>query len=334
MLKERVSILSLLSIFALFFIAPEINANNSQTQKSTSPEYAAYVQFLNKLNTTTPDTILVAKKELLARFRGKGSEAANDAFKAFSRFYYELIAALNNRFSSEQSFQVLLSKIAEATGLYNNPFPAFDKLDNNAAREIRREHGPFLEELYQYRRGGVNFGQSEGMWYLQEDPDFLADAASITTGNYREYLKFTAEEGKEKLADDGAILISWDELRKKIIRHEKFIKEYPQSPEYEKKIKNSMSWMMDVYLAGIVNSSIVDHGHLLSPEVRKSYEAFLKENISSEYFNAVKDVYAIWTKNNFKTSRELINYLKEKGFGKFTYMLEKGSSNNQTNGLR
>ena len=165
---------------------------------------------------------------------------------------------------------------------------------------------------------------------MQSDPDFLKEAASVTTGDFKEYLRFNAEECKQRVAEDFAILISWDDLRKRISREENFAKQYPQLPEVEKDLKGSISWMMNVYLAGIENSSIDDHGVQLAPEVKSSYETFLKENSPSQYYDVVKDVYGIWTKNNFKTSRELIDYLKEKGHGQFTYMLEKGLPKNQS----
>jgi len=305
-----------------------IKAESATTRKTTDAEYGAYSNFLTKLDASSPESVSLAKNELLARFRGKDDGNANAAFRDFSKFYTENIAALESGFSSKQHLQDVLFKIADATGLDNNPFPAFDKLDTPSARDIKKKYALALKELYQYRKSGINFGQSEGIWYTQSDPDFLKEAASVTTGDLKEYLRFNAEECKQRIAEDGGILIPWDDLRKKIIREENFAKQHPNLPEVEKDLKGSMSWMINVYLAGIENSSIDNHGDQLTPDVKNSYETFLKENTTSQYYSIVKDAYAIWVKNNFKTSRELIDYLKEKGRGQFTYMLEKGLPKN------
>ncbi len=327
----RIPIIILLVMIGLFSSVYDLSADNPPvtTQKIVNSEYVAYTDFLRRLDSANPSSILLAKNELLTRFREKTDESGNDAFRAFSKFYSDTISRLDNGFSSKPYFQEALSKIAEATGLDNNPFPAFDKLDNTSAREIKQKYASALKELYQYRKAGINFGQSEGTWYLQGDPDFFQDASSVTTGEYKEYLRFNAEECKQNIVEDGGILVAWDELRKRIIREENFAKQHPNLPETEKNIKGSMSWLMDVYLTGIDNSSVDNHGVRLDPEIRDSYEMFLKENSSSQYYNIVRDVYAIWTKNDFKTSRELVDYLREKGHGRFIYMLGKGLPKNQ-----
>jgi uncharacterized membrane protein len=327
---KRVITILLITIGLLSTVSA-LSADNLATQKGFNSEYAAYANFLSKLDSTNQNSIPRAKNELLSRFRGKKDESANDAFRAFSKFYANTISGLERGFSSKPYLQEVLSKIADVTGLGNNPFPAFDKLDNASAREIKKRYSQELNELHQYTRSGFNFGQSEGNWFIQGDPDFLLDVSSITSGEYREYLGFNAEESKQKIADDGAILIPWDGLRKRIIREENFAKQHPKLPETETNIKGSMSWMMNVYLSGIDNSPIDNHGVRLDPDVQKSYEAFLKENSSSQYYNVIRDVYAIWAKSNFKTSRELVDYLKEKGYGQFTYMLEKALPKNKSN---
>jgi len=319
-------------LLAIFFLSAVygVNAAPSATQKNANADYSAYAIFLNKLDSSVPNSIVQAKTELLSRFRGKQDESANDAFRAFSKFYSDTIAGLDGGVSSNSRLQEVLSKIADVTHLDYNLFPAFDKLDTTSAREIKKKYASDLKELHQYTNAGLNFGSAEGMWYLTSDPDFLKEAASVTTGDFKEYLRFNAEECKQRIAEDAGILIPWDELRKTIIREEDFSKQHPNLPEVEKDLKGSISWMMNVYLAGIENSSIDNYGVQLTPEVKNSYETFLKENTASKYYNVVKDVYAIWTKNNFKTSRELIDYLKEKGHGQFTYMLEKGLPKTQS----
>ena len=267
----RASGITLLFIYSLSALS---GANAEPKQANVSAEYSAY---LSTLDSSSPNSIVQAKTELLSRFRGKEDENANAAFRAFSKFYSDATSGLDSGFSSKPHLQELLSKIANVTGLDNNLFPAFDKLDTASAREIKKKYAPALKELHQYTNAGLNFGQAEGMWYLQSDPDFLREAASVTIGDFKAYLRFNAEECKQRIAEDGGILIPWDDLRKKIIREEGFAKQHPNLPEVEKDLKGSTSWMMNVYLAGIENSSIDNYGVQLTPEVKNSYETFLRK---------------------------------------------------------
>jgi hypothetical protein len=117
-------------------------------------------------------------------------------------------------------------------------------------------------------------------------------------------------------------MLSWDELRQRIIRWEQFANEHSQLPETEKDIRPKISWMVDVYLTGIDNSRILKAENMLNEEVKNSYEAFLKEGTSSAHFEVVKGAFDIWNKNQFKLSKELVDYLKEKGHARFIYLLE------------
>ena len=137
--KKFLSCIVLLVIYSLSTVSG-IRAESSATQKITNSGSAAYADFLSELDSSSLDSILKAKNELLSRFRGKENVRANDAFRAFSKFYDDTISDLEIGFSSKPQLQEVLAKIGDATGLDNNPFPAFDKLDTVSVREIKKKY--------------------------------------------------------------------------------------------------------------------------------------------------------------------------------------------------
>lgn len=323
-LGRKLAIILLIAL-CLFSQGSYLYADNNPPapKEGVDHEYREYAKFLNRLDIARPNSILTAKGELFSRFKSKTDESKNEAFRAFWKFYNQVVEYSNMKFSSNESYQHILSEIAKATGLYDGPFPAFDKLNNKAAREIKNNYESFLDELCEYRTVGMNFGSSEGTWYLKGDLDFILEASSITTGGYKDYVGFYVAEWKKDVVEDGGLLISWDDLRKRIVRWEQFAVQHPQLPEIEKVVKLDLSWMINVYLAGIDNSPVYGSGGRLDSKLQRSYEVFLKEGTASAYYNVIRDVYAIWNKNEFKVSKELVVYLQAKGYEKFVYVLER-----------
>ncbi|HWR58144.1 MAG TPA: hypothetical protein VN328_04575, partial [Thermodesulfovibrionales bacterium] len=307
--------------FMMFLIAL-FNFSATSHLCAADDDYVEYVNVLSRLDKANPNSILLAKDDLLSKFNNSTDENMNEAFRAFWNFYNQAIREIDKGFSSNGDYQKVLSEISDATGLYHDPFPAFEKLDNAVTQRMKNQYAKILNELAVYRKAGMNFGSSEGGWYLKDDLDFLLAASVITKGGYKDYVRFYSEEWRKVIVNDGGLMISWDELRKRIIRWEQFGNEHTQLPETENDIRPKISWMVDVYLTGIDNSRILKAENMLNEEVKNSYEAFLKEGTTSAHFEAVKGAFDIWNKNQFKLSKELVDYLKEKGHARFIYLLE------------
>ena len=166
----------------------------------------------------------------------------------------------------------------------------------------------------------MTFIWGEGDWYLKEDPDFLLSVSSNLKGEYQEFTRFMGEESKQRLAQDAALTVSWDELRQRIIRWENFAKNHPDLPETERIIKPQLRRMMQWYLIGIDNTRAYDYDDTyggtakINAELLKSYENFIRENTDSSYFPLIQGVYDILKKYDFKCRRELGDYIIKNGF--------------------
>lgn len=266
-------------------IVPRLCADNTMPtlNNGNNNEYREYVEFLNRLDKTDPNSILLAKEKLHTKFSASTDNNKNEAFRAFWNIYDQIICEANKIFSAP---------------------------------------GNNHKDLSLYRKSGIDVGSYEGSEYLKEDLDFLLDASSITAGTYREYVRFSLNECRKAFVDDGILMISWDDLRQRIIRWEQFANQHSHLPETENDIRPQILRMVDIYLAGIDGSRILKSEDILIDDLRKSYETFLKENTSSAYYDKIRNVYSIWDKNQFKISKDLVTYLQENGNERFTYLLK------------
>ena len=146
----------------------------------------------------------------------------------------------------------------------------------------------------------------EGGWYLNENFDFLSDNLRGNKSGLAQFILFMRSESKQVVAQDAGLTISWDDLRKRIIRFETFCTRYPKLPETRQRVERELSTLMSYYLSGIDNTPAYPRStRKLNNGLKQSYEAFLRENTASSYYSVIKNVYEILSKNGFKKSREV-----------------------------
>ncbi|MCK5347403.1 MAG: hypothetical protein KAR20_28530, partial [Candidatus Heimdallarchaeota archaeon] len=203
------------------------------------------------------------------------------------------------------------------------PFDTIENLAEESYKIIESNHRNALIELEKFRHCssyGMKFYMAEGDWYLRENTDFLIQVSSVLTGDLREFILFNGTEMKTRIAEDASLLISWDELRQRIIRWENFAKLHPDLEETKKEIEPQIPRMVQWYLTGIDNTRAYDYDDYyggtakINSELRKSYEIFIKENTGSSYYPLIQSVYTILLKHEFKCQRELGYFLINNGY--------------------
>jgi len=173
------------------------------------------------------------------------------------------------------------------------------------------------EKMYkdQLHEVGLIISQSEGMYYVEADSAwFLKEFDSSLSDEWKKFLKQNSYETKNSFAEDAVLLISFEELRKRIIFWENFLHEYPGFTEAGS-VKETLSKYLSFYLSGIYGSLNFSHIPISSTDIRRSYENFLKQNTQSKYYEVVKIQYNIIKDNAFvideNVSKKLdINYRK------------------------
>jgi len=121
------------------------------------------------------------------------------------------------------------------------------------------------------------------------------------------WLRLMDYDTRNRIADDAALIISWDELATRMLAWEAF--ERAHHPfvlalhEAEHRTTGWSQTLLGFYLLGIDNTPVFDWGpNTLLTQVRESYERFLADdaNRSSEYFSIVEEAMAIWEANDWQ----------------------------------
>lgn len=257
--------------------------------QNQSSALIAYEKFLETLDDSKKESILAARDEFLKNFSTTETGIAVQAFRQFWRFYREFIA--------EQS-QLLYSNERHLT--------------NSEKPGVLEE----LQRLHHYDKYGIKLSVGEGLIHLTEDADFLAKTATILKGEFKAYIIFHANEFSEPITGDASFGISWEELRKRILRFEQFAREHPGLPETEAEIRPELNRLLWMYLVGLDNTPAYDLRSTgeLDAELRESYATFLAEDHASPYHGLISGVYKILEKHTFKMNAELLAFLHERGF--------------------
>ncbi len=156
---------------------------------------------------------------------------------------------------------------------------------------------------------------TEGSYYIGESAGWLeTEIQKVLTHPYKEYLNFRSQEIHEGFSEDAGLLISWDQLRHRIIIWESFLNKYPGFVE-KQNIQEYLDIYIRVFLSGMDNSRIHDFDNMtLNKDVKVAYEKFITKNQTSKYYALVKGYYEMIKRNNFVVPKNFYGYLKTKGY--------------------
>ena len=300
--------------------SPEPSINTQKIDK-----LSAYSDFLNERLYGSTESVILAREEFKNNFSTAPIEEMNAAFRLFNKFYETSVSSGDEEFCQNKELQRLLNEISELVKVgLENPLPAFKIRNNKYADKLRNKHAAELKELYSYMNAGMDFTYGEGVWYLKTDISFLLNLLPQTRGNeLRDYLTFSKQEDY-RIEEDAGLMISWEDYRERLIRWEKFKNAHPTLPETKLEIEPELDNLVRSYIIGMDNTRVygIETG-VLSPELKISYESFMKNNRSSSFYPLIKDIYGILKKHNFKINEELINYLDGHGYSGDTIHLQR-----------
>lgn len=260
------------------------------------------------------DSILIARDELFQRFPVQSSQDFDDALRAFISFYKNKISTEDSNFYRDRKLQSVLHKLPFVNLYTIKPLETFLNNKTTTAQEFQKQNKDSLVILLNYRKCGVDFYSAEGDWYLKEDPDFIVNIASHYKSPLSEYLIFNAEENRQLLGEDAGLYISWEELRKRIVRWDSFALAHPLLKETEENVFPQIRKLLFLYLIGPDNTrGFSRETNELLPQLKTSYENFLSENKSSICYQIIKKSYNILKAHQFKDNDEYRRFLRSEG---------------------
>lgn len=225
------------------------------------------------------------------------------------------LASVLNRMVEGKSNKCISSFLGEFKHFYDQSLHAYQRKEkigdivfpNEAKEKLLR---PKLSTV------GWNLLMSEGTYYIGETGTWIQQQfGPILPPDWKTYFDQRALEIKEKFAEDAGLLISWENLRKRISFWESFLGKYPNFP-LSNEINRYISIYIRTFLTGMDNSPITRDftSNMLRKDIRDSFENFLKENRNSRYYSIVKKYYNILNKNSFIVTDDLKKYLNSVNF--------------------
>ena len=156
-------------------------------------------------------------------------------------------------------------------------------------------------------------------WYLE-----ISEAGNFVYGDTAWLLKrlgpglpaswqsyLSQQKEQARLTEDAALQIPRDALRQRLVFWERFVQQYPAFP-LRTDIQGDMDTYLGMWLLGTANSAITDsETKILLPELRRSFEKFLRENRDSQYFPLLQEYYQLLAAKKFRPSKASAALLKK-----------------------
>ncbi|WP_078414161.1 hypothetical protein [Priestia abyssalis] len=214
---------------------------------------------------------------------------------------------------TESSLQSLINK-------QNELLPAYQERWRNVQSEITsiNDMNAFLKQLndvqsssskgiQEFKLFAVGSGyefydEGEGMVGLRIDFKRMQKIFNPYIGPaFRQRLKMLSEK---KIAVDGTLNVTFEQLGDYIVELEKTILADPSSPGANM-LYEQYKQALGYYLLGIDNKSIFDSRGTLKKEVKQNYRMFLKAHGDTKSYNAVKKHYEMLERFDFKNVDEV-----------------------------
>lgn len=125
--------------------------------------------------------------------------------------------------------------------------------------------------------GGYKLVEVEGSIFPIVDYEMQKIYRTYLSQPLIDYIYLKAVESNEMSARDGGLVISWDDLAKRAIMAESFLRNHPDSPEYEEVTRLYLDSYLSMYIFGLNNTPVFDYDTFkLQDEVRASYEKLIQ----------------------------------------------------------
>lgn len=127
--------------------------------------------------------------------------------------------------------------------------------------------------------GGYKLVWVEGSIYPIVDYSSQQIYSTYLSKPLNSYIALKAAESSEPAAMDAGLVVSWNELANRAIMAETFLRDYPDSPEYQEVEDLYLDRYLSMYLKGLPNTPIANSETLkVVPEVKASYVKITSEN--------------------------------------------------------
>lgn len=205
-------------------------------------------------------------------------------------------------------------------GLYYRAISRFnDSLEVKYAGILKKKNGNVSDsEVTDFAKSldacGLSLEMTEGMYYVDERFDYLY---RLFKGKVSEaltdYLTIRSREIKQGFAEDAGLLVSFDELYKRVVTWDNFMAAYPTFFNMGQ-ARYYYQTYLSTLLTGMDNTPAFDHQtQQLLPELKMLYKGIVSRNDSKESTRVVALYYELLKARKFIRPDDLENFLKDNG---------------------
>lgn len=161
---------------------------------------------------------------------------------------------------------------------------------------------------------GLELLTTEGTYYLDAKYDhFYQLFKGKVSVALDDFLKIRSKEMKEGYSEDAGLLISFEDLYKRVEIWEDFIDKYPQT-SLTNEAKGYYTSYLSTFITGMDNSRLFDYeSYKLLPEIQTLYEQIISKKDNRKCRKIVSDYYDKLKANDFRELNKIEDFLKEKG---------------------
>jgi len=232
-----------------------------------------YQRQLSDLDVSRPESVCAARTSLRALMPNANPADRAAMFRAFRAFYIESVSASVPAFTKQMAPH---ADDIETSLTHSEP--------HEALRALLQRRPDIAKAGAGWFQCGFSVMEGEGDLYPDQDPATLLEFASELPPGLASYIRFRAREDAERIAEDAALQLTWEQLRERLARWERFAKDHPQLLETHSEVEPAIRSLATLYFFGIDNTPTFDFTTgLLNPELLASWQQYVALNRDSRY---------------------------------------------------
>lgn len=163
-----------------------------------------------------------------------------------------------------------------------------------------------LEKLLtETKASGFRVETAEGMFWPVIDYELYKKYSLLVAEDIAAYIDIMAEESNRAPAKDAALVIGWNEITRRVLALEEFIRKYPGSEKLPE-MKALYNRYVTLAFYGVNNTPLFDYSsHLLDEDARIVFAQVVKANPDSDFAKSLGDFLTVAEKNAFKLTEDV-----------------------------
>lgn len=267
-------------------------SKNAQQEDIQGKVMADFDQLLG--NSPKADAVIDFIDENIAKLT---KENASIMLSRLEEVQKKQLPALEEKYYSTDAIQTELQTIYK---------PGFDL---NNLGEIKDQQ--LKDLLTETMESGYKIETAEGMFFPVINYEFYKKYSNNVTEDIKEYIDIMAVESNVTPVKDAGLMIGWNEIIKRALAQEHFIKNYESSAKADEVSKLQKRYITFM-LFGTNNTPLFSYDtNVMMAEAQEIYSKAIKDNQDSEIIQMLSKYMDILRKTDYKFSDEADKFRKD-----------------------